>query len=247
MQTNKPLSAEDKKEIDEVLKDKTPAVAGNPDFIPGEEEDKALSTVSVDTTSRSVALNTSGINIEGLQDVPSSVIPVPFVRLVQGQSRNITLTDGKSEAPEGSFYFNDIQQAYERLSFVMLRAKHQITIFDREENGKIVKKPTKQILILGITTDSKKLFILALSVMSFSNFGRLINKLREAGVNQSWQYEIVATAEKQENEKGKFYVQRYDLGEKLSEAQIDEMAGVYGEYGGVLDREYTQEQMEGEE
>src|SRR5882672_1728676 len=88
-----------------------------------------------------------GFNIEGLEDVPSSVIPVPFVRLVQGQSKNIKLENG-SEATEGTFYFSDLRRSFERLIFIMLRAKHQIVEFEREEivNGKkqMVKKPTKQ-------------------------------------------------------------------------------------------------------
>lgn len=238
MTVNKPLTEEDQKQIDESMAESKPAPIGNPEY---EVDESALA--NVEEKSKSVAVRGGGINIEGLQDVPASVIPVPFVRLVQGQSKKIDLEDGK-EAPEGTFYFNDIKQCFAKLSFIMLRAKHQIVEFEREENGRTVKKPTKQILILGITTDTKKLFILALSVMSFSNFGRLVNMFKTAQISRTWEYEIIASAAKEENDKGKFWTQDYKLGEKLSSEQIDEMAEVYGEYGGVLDRDYTQEDME---
>jgi len=237
MTKNQSLSEKDVREIEESLDENFTSQA----------EDSALAKVQ----NREISLRTPGLNIQGLEDVPASIVPVPFVRLIQYMSKNIdlykALPNGDTEAPEGTFYFNDNQECFSRLSFVLIRAKHQITDFEREENGKMVVKPTKQVLALGITTDTKKLFILAISVSSFSNFGRLINRFKEAGISKTWEYEVVATASKKENDKGKFWVQDFELGDKLDPEQIEEMSKVYGEWGGVLDRDYTQEDMEGEE
>jgi hypothetical protein len=225
---------------DEAAATTSTASIGNPDY---EVEEPALPAV-VKNENRAITGPATGLSIEGLQDVPVNIIPVPFVRVVQGQSKKIVLAtpikdaagNDVTEAPEGTFYFNDIQECFRQLSFVMLRAKQQIVEFERDGE----KKPTRQMLILGITTDTKKLFILALSVMSFSNFGRLMARFKEKKVSRAWEYEIIATSEKQENDKGKFWVQNFKIGEKLNNDQLDEMEQVYSEYGGALERQEEQ-------
>src|SRR5581483_10112539 len=166
-----------------------------------------------------------GIAIQGLEGVPASILPIPFVKLVQGTSKKIELEDGK-DAPVGSFYFTDLQKD-----------------FEREVNGVMTMVPTKQLLLLGIALDRQKLFILTLSVMSFSNFGRLISKFKDVKVSATWEYEIKATAEKMENKKGKFQIANFQIGRKLTEEEIGQMAQTYAEYGGVLEREDIQQEV----
>lgn len=202
-----------------------------------ESMDETENKMTVKNSSSSLTVPDFGINIEGLQDVPVSVLPVPFVKLVQGTSTKIELEDGK-DAPVGTFYFTDLQQAFEQLSFVLLRAKYQIKEFERD--GEMV--PTKQMLLLGITLDTQKLFILTLSVMSHSNFGRLVSKLKDRKTKHVWEYEVIATSEKMENKKGKFQVVNLQVGRKISDEEVEQMAKTYGEYGGVLDREYVEEE-----
>lgn len=208
-----------------------------------ESVDQSMKEQSVDvgivtSGNKAVALP-GGIPIDGLESVPTNILPVPFVRLVQGTSSKIELENGE-DAPVGSFYFNDLQRAYKELPFVLLRAKYQIKEFERE--GKLV--PTKQILLLGMTLETKKLFILTLSVMSFSNFGGLIAKFKEKGVTAVWEYEIKATSEKMENKKGKFQIANFQVVRKVTEEELNDLAEAYGEYGGVLDREDIQEAAE---
>lgn len=209
------LNAEDKVEINEIV-------------------NKTQETAIVLKKESGVALESQfkGVAIEGLQDVPVSVIPVPFARVVQGQSKNIEMATG-GEAPEGSFYFSDTQEAYDELEFVMLRAKHMIKDFERD--GALV--PTRVIQILGVRMDTNKLFILNLSLASFSNFGRLIARFNDMGVVSVWQHLIKATSEKKENDKGKFWVQSFNIVRELNEKELQIMQDKYREFGAVLEKQ----------
>lgn len=229
---NKTKLTENEKEIQESIEE---SIANPGDKLPDETHETAIATVAHE--GRALAQVGAGIPIEGLQDVSLSMLPIPFVKLVQGSSTEITLENGE-DAPQGTFYFTDLQKSFKELSFIMLRAKQETVDFERD--GKIV--PTKMVKILGITTATQKLFILSLSVMSFSNFGKLIAKLRDNRVTSSWQYEIKATAEKKENNKGKFWVSSFHLGDKIDEEMLEKMSAAYGEYGGALDREDLQQE-----
>src|SRR5258708_28267044 len=99
------------------------------------------------------------------------MIALSFVRLVQTSYKNLSLSDG-SEAASGMFFFNDTQEAFLQLKFVLLRAKHEMKLVDEDGQfvapdyeGKTKLKP--RVSILGVTTDTDKLFILSLSPTSF--------------------------------------------------------------------------------
>lgn len=172
-----------------------------------------------------------GIDIRGLEDVPPSVIPVPFVRLVQPTSQKVETKDGK-EAQQGYFFFNDTKEAVESFNFALIRAKHGMVEYERDG----VKTPTQKLAILGFDLINKKLFILSLSVMSFSNFGSLIAQMKQAKIEKAWSSEIIVKSEKTENEKGKFYIAKFELGSDLSKVDLKEIEDNYLSFGEVLDR-----------
>jgi hypothetical protein len=177
-----------------------------------------------------------GIPIEGLQDIPVTRLPVPFVKMVQPSSTEVQMEDGKDALP-GTFFFTDLQKSYSELSFVMLRAKEVVTDFERD--GKIT--PTPQLKILGITLDTQKLFILNLSITSFQSFFKLIAKLKENKVQASWAYEIKASTQKTENKKGKYFVVQFQLVRKITGEEFEALSETYGAYGGALDRQALEE------
>jgi hypothetical protein len=205
----------------------------------------SLST-EVKPTAVAVQRSAMGVGIQGMEDIPGSMIAVPFCRLVQPTSKKTELSDGK-EAPAGSFFFNDIQESFESLSFVLLRAKHEQKKVDADGNfvradyvGPTFFKP--QVSILGVTTDTNKLFIISLSVKSFSSFGKLIAKFKSLQIDKTWRFQLKATSEKQENIKGKFYVVNFQLGEELSGEELAQMEETALQYGVALDREVVVEE-----
>ena len=180
--------------------------------------------------------NRSELSIAGLEDLPSSIIPVPFVRLVQPTSTNIEISPGK-EAQAGEFLFDDTKTTTQELKFTLLRAKSGTLQFER--NNEVVS--VQKIALLGITLDNEKLFILNLSPTSFSNFGRLVAQMKEKKVECSWKYSILATSEKQENEKGKYYVVKFFLSDELPEEKVHQFEVLAKEYRIVLDRKQPTE------
>jgi len=227
------ITKKDEQEITEAVEE----TAGNI------SEEHTLSTVENNTA---LAKPFKGVAIEGMEDVPASFEAVPFLRLIQPSSKKTQMADGK-EAPFGSFLFNDIQEAFESIDFVLLRAKHQFKKVDENGNfvddtyvGKTREKP--QVTILGITTDTDKLFILSLSSTSFSSFGKLIAKFKSLHIDKIWRIGLKMTSEKTENKKGKFAVVNFTMGEELTGEQLKTTERIAQEYGVVLDREITPEE-----
>lgn len=184
-------------------------------------------------TALSTPVHAPGLGIQGLEDEDVSILPIPFVRLVQGQSKDVTMKDGK-EAPEGSFFFDDTKEAVTELTFCILKSKVVVTEMDDISN-KGQKKMVTQRKVLGMTMDTKKLFILTLSIASFAKYGRLVAEMKQNKVTAVWDRIITATTEKTENDKGKFYVVNFTLGEALNEEDRVEMGLAFEQYKRVFE------------
>lgn len=181
--------------------------------------------------STGIALKDRGVGIEGLEEVPASIIPIPYVRLVQPTSQNTTLSSGE-EAKIGEFILDDTKEQKEKLYVSILKAKHGEIIYDRDGE----KSQTQKIAILSYDLEEEKLFIISLSVMSFSNFGSLIARLKKIKASKIYEYEITVTSEKQENEKGKYWVAKFELGNKLEPDVIEKVKDLATNYNSVLDK-----------
>lgn len=199
-------------------------------------EDNPAEIRSLSVHKEPAALATKGsLDIEGLEDVPASMLAVPFVKIVQFSSTKTVLESGVDADP-GNFFFTDLQTQEKELKFVMLRAKPQIREFD-DDKSPTGKRMVRQVLVLGMILESQKLFILILPVSSFSSWGKLLSKLKENKVLSVWESELVASTELQKNDKGKFYVANFQIGRELDDDEIGRMAATYGQYGGVLERQ----------
>ncbi len=185
----------------------------------------------------------ANIGIRGLDSIdPSRVMSIPFVRLVQFTSRKTTQADGK-EASVGSFFFNDTKKAVESIEMVILRAKIGKKTFVREGEESV----SSILAILAATLDTKKMFILTLSTMSFRPFGVLMAQMKEEGVIDVWDHKVKVASQYQENNKGKFYVAQFSLGDALTTEEAKEMEDMYASYGRVLERQSFDETEEGVE
>lgn len=210
--------------------------------------DSNIGDNSLQTSNNSMALPNQfkGIEIEGLEGVPASMVAVPYCRLIQPSSKNTTLNNGK-EATQGYFMFNDIQEEVPELNFALLRAKADIAFVDDKGNyvdsGYEGEKKQKQLLrMLGVTLDTNKLFILTLTSTSFSNWGKLLAHFKAIKLDKTYRYGIKATTLKTENKKGKYYVVDFKLGEELDEDKMTELSKIALEYGVVLDRQVEAEE-----
>ena len=189
----------------------------------------------------SAIANVSGVNIKGLEEVPSNIIPVPFYKLVQPGSTNVTLSDGKDAAP-GSIYMRDSGEAVNSLKFALLRAKRVNREFTNDQ-GELVK--TVSIGVLGINIANFSPFILNVPISSFSNFGRLMKQLKDKKANFAWQYPITIASEKVEmmkdtgrgNQMVKYFILNFAVESKpFNEEEIVLLSDAYKEFAGSLDR-----------
>jgi hypothetical protein len=138
---------------------------------------------------------TFGIN--GLNDVPRSIIPVPYYKLVQPNSTKVILPDGK-RAPDGAFLMQDVRKFVKELEFLILRAKRQ-TRDQKGDDGQLDK--VVSLNVLGLNLANKKPFILSVPVTSFSAFGKIFEELEEMDVKNAWECSVSATTFEKQEEK----------------------------------------------
>lgn len=136
-------------------------------------------------------------NINGLHDVPRSIIPVPYYKLVQPNSTKITLPDGKP-APHGVFLMQDVRKTVDKLEFLIIRAKRQ-TREQRNDLGEIEK--VVSLNVLGLNMANNRPFILSVPLTSFSAFGKIFKELEEAEASNAWDYVVSATTLEKNQEK----------------------------------------------
>lgn len=191
------------------------------------------------------------VNIVGLEDVPASMIPLPFYKLVQPLSSKVTLSSGE-EAPNGTFFMGDSGQAVPSIRFALLRAKRQIRDFV-DKDGNNVRKTSMGIL--GVKLEGFAPFIMSLAVTSFSGFGKLIKQLKDKKAKCAWEYPVVLTSVKVEAQKeidgrmqtAKYWVANFQVeDESLDEAGQAILRGAYAEYAASLDRQQEQEEKSAE-
>lgn len=173
------------------------------------------------------------LGIQGLEEEDTSILPIPFVRLVQGQSKKVKMKDGK-EAPEGWFFWDDTKEAIPELHMAILKSKVVATVFEDPTTGK--PKTVNQRKIVFVSLDSKKVGMLTISTMSFSRYGRLIAEMKQNNVTEVWSHIIRATSEKTENDKGKFQVVNFEFGEALTEEDKIEMGLVYEQFKHIFEK-----------
>lgn len=181
------------------------------------------------------------MDIVGLEEVPTNMMPVPFYKLVQPGTTGVTLSDGQ-DAPPGTFFMADSGECVKELTFALLRAKRKTSTFTEEDGS---TSTTNKMAILGINLTNMSPFSMDLSVASFSGFGRLMKQFKESKATVAWQFQITATTEKKEEtkmikgkmQKVKYYVVNFSLGEKALDTEtIDLMQKGYEEFASTLDK-----------
>jgi|GEM_PF-2873116 len=176
-------------------------------------------------------------DVAGIDQSAMSLIKLPWLRLIQPTSQKTEDKSGKESMP-GTYLMSDSLKNYGTMKFVILRAKRENREFERDG----VKTPSQRLAILGCTVPDNKLFILSLSVTSFSNWGRLLSQFKDMQLDKTWRFSINLSSEKIENDKGKFYVANFKLDDELEPEYIEEMQQKALEYGLVLDRDFVEEE-----
>lgn len=173
-----------------------------------------------------------GIGVTGLESIPVSMMGMPYIKIVQPTSQNVELADG-ADAPAGHFYFSDLQVSKPEITISLITAKKMTREFERDGETKMVD----QVGMLFRERESGKNYLMSLSVMSFQAFGKLMSLVTSEEWQTAWDKAITISTEKQENSKGKYYTVRFQVGDKLSEAQAEEVNADWMTLGGYFERD----------
>lgn len=186
--------------------------------------------------------------LRGLEDVPRSIIPVPFYKFVQPNTDKAFLPDGK-RADNGNFLMPDIRKEVDELRIVILRAKRSVRM-QKNDYGQVEKVVSLQIL--GINLDRQKPFILGVPVTSFSAFGKIFEELEERGAKNAWDYPVYISAFEEEKPKEtpqgvrnvSYWVIEATLEqEELADEDKKIASEMFEDFAGKLDREEDEDDL----
>lgn len=207
-----------------------------------EEVENKLAEVEKETVLNRKIMNTP---IRGMEDVALSI---PYYKVVQPGSTNVNLASG-NEAPVGSLFNGNDKKSVTSLRCAILRVKRQ----KREVVN--AKGETKTILseaILGIDPENYSPFILNASLASFAAVSRLKTQMKNKKVSAAWEYPVIITTEKREEQKQtdegikmvKYYVLTFTLeDEPFSREEIALLDQGFQEFAQNLDGEGTDVEM----
>lgn len=182
-------------------------------------------------------------SIQGLEEVTTDIIPLPFYKLVQPGSTNIKISEDGTDADPGQFYQGDTGTATDELKVGIVRAKRIVKLYKG--------KRSTSLGVLGVNLDNMTPFLMNISVTSFTNFGRMMNNLTQRKIDAIWKYPITLSSTKVETKKEidgqlqmvKYWVMDFTIGENpFDEEELGIMQTVLADYAGTLDRDTIDEE-----
>lgn len=186
-----------------------------------------MSTELTTLSNQDIALIENGLSITGLEGVPTSMVRMPSIRLVQPVSQNTTLVNGKDATP-GNFYYDALQKEKGELHVALITAKKKTTEY---ENAQGVLEPRTSLMMLVYDLEEGQPHFMRISPTSFTGWGKLLAQMTAQKVDAAWDREITITSEKIEGEKGKYYVAKFTLGEKFDDIIYNQMTDLYKQVG----------------
>jgi hypothetical protein len=196
----------------------------------------------------------------GLEGIPSEVLPIPRVNLVQFSTKNAILKDG-SEAKPGWYYNTGTQDAYETLPCSVLRAGVSRVKFDPDftsgpplcrsrdgvfsaggqrcvecEFSKWTDKPPECSLNLDficVRDEDRSPFLISASRTSFAAARKALMSMIFSKL-PAFGHQVVLESKQVDSKKGKFFVMVWRILGPRPVKEIKELEQLYRQYGGVL-------------
>jgi len=179
------------------------------------------------------------IGVSGFDELPTSIIPLGYYRLVQLNSKGVMLGDD-TRAEAGSFY-TDIGEEVKSIRVAILRTKmgkHTV-----KKNGQDVEEAI--IKVLAIDTKTLTPFLMNITKGGFSAVGRLMMEFKKKGITSSYHFPVVIASEFVQTKDYEYYVPSFSIEpNKFDEEEMGIMAAAFVEYAGVLDKANFDEEEE---
>lgn len=177
----------------------------------------------------------SGLSVQGLEDIPTSDLVLPIVKLVQGTTSKVDLANGGTANP-GDFYNTADRVATEDITFSILRAKKIEVQYDDNE-------PQANYALLGVIDGQLSetgVFMMRIPLTSMSAMKKIfteINRKRE-DFPQVWAHKIKATSitRDRKNGSGSYRAMEMSIVGQNGEDVIEALTFMYETYATSLDR-----------
>lgn len=194
-------------------------------------ENKEIS-VRADTSEITNVTPQATMDVEGLEDVPMNMVPLPIVKLVHPTTKDAKDKDGKP-VPMGYYLDTQSKVAYEQYEFYILRAKPIKMQFKDPKTGE-PQAPKDTFLVLGAEKTTKKVFMMRIAGGGFWNFRGLLGVIKGSGMKAVWEASVIASSEEREGDYGTYRSPIFSLGSKASEDEMAELRSIYEQYGASL-------------
>lgn len=187
--------------------------------------------VRVEHHNEMVPMNHS-IGVSGFDELPTSIIPIGYYRLVQSGSKGVMLESGLKAEP-GKIY-TDIGEDVDNVRIAILRTKmgkHKVKKEGREIEESIIQ-------LLAIDTKTLTPFKMNITKGGFSNIGRLMMEFKKKGITKSYLYPVLLTSDFIQTKDYEYYAPAFSIeSEKFDTEEMEIMAQAFVEYAGSLDKE----------
>jgi len=171
------------------------------------------------------------IGVSGFDELPTSIIPLGYYRLVQQNSKGVMLGDD-TRAEAGSFY-TDIGEEVKSIRVAILRTKmgkHTVKKDRMDVEEAIIK-------VLAIDTTTLTPFLMNITKGGFSAVGRLMMEFKKKGITSSYRFPVVISSEFVQTKDYDYYTPAFQIeANKFDEEEMEIMATAFAEYAGVLDK-----------
>lgn len=196
-----------------------------------DEKTGANLPVRVEHSSEVVTAVSHSVGVAGFDELPTSIIPLGYYRLVHPNSKGVTLAD-ETRAEAGTYY-TDIGEAVDSVRIAILRTKMGSKVV--KNNG--VEKIEPIIKMLAIDTKTLSPFLINFPKGCFSSIGRLMLEFKKKGIAQSYRYPVVLASEFIEGREFNYWTSTFSLEAKpFDQEEMEIMATAFAEYAGVLDK-----------
>lgn len=179
--------------------------------------------------------------VMGFEDLPGSIIRIPYYRMVHPNSRGTELEDG-TRASAGQF-ITDMGEAVDNIRAAIIRTKTDKINQEVKENGVYVTKIKPIIRILAVDTKTLTPFQLNITKGSFYNMGDLVMWFNKKGCRNSFEYPVIISGDYVESGDNPYWAVKF-TGENqaFGEEELDIMKEVAMKYASVLDHDVEDEE-----
>lgn len=183
---------------------------------------------------KSVVADSKGV-IGTISGIEPGDINMPYVYVVQKNSKNATLPDGK-EATPGQYFHNTKRQAYNKMDVLIAFAKKGTAIKKNLQDKTETEVPAYRAVMLPVDNLHSPFIMTFKQMALWHGWKPYLSELSAKNVSNLTNA-VVMTTDKVDTSYGSVvYVPSIKVGDKVTDEQINMIESVVIRFGGALDK-----------